>query len=62
MNPVQSRQPMTKEDSRKAFEKWYAADAMPLEHSNWFKLDADGEYEDDHVQTNWRAWQAAGDS
>jgi hypothetical protein len=46
------------EDERASFERWYEADAMPLEHSNWFEKDGDGDYEIDHVMTSWRAWIA----
>lgn len=45
--------------ARKEFQDWYGASGMPLEHSNWSQLDVDGDYGDDHVQTLWRAWEAA---
>lgn len=44
-------------DKRETFEKWYEGSAL-LEHSNWFRRDADGDYEIDHVDTSWSAWQA----
>lgn len=43
---------------RRDFQEWYEADAMPLEHSNWFKVDADGDYEFDHVRWAWNGWRA----
>ncbi len=44
--------------SRQAFEEWYEVDCYPCEHSNWFRLDSDGDYEFDEVQYAWRTWQA----
>lgn len=46
-------------DSRKAFEDWFEADSFPLEHSNWFKLDEDGDYELSYVDESWHSWKAA---
>ncbi len=43
---------------RKAFEQWFEADAYPLEHSNWFRVDGDGDYEIDSVAQAWRGWCA----
>lgn len=43
---------------RRAFEEWYYVDALPLEHSNWFRRDGDGDYEFDHVDWAWRGWAA----
>ena len=48
--------------SREAFEEWYEVDCYPCEHSNWFRLDSDGDYEFDEVQYAWRTWQAATDA
>ena len=45
--------------TREAFEDWYEVDCYPCEHSNWFRLDSDGDYEFDEVQYAWRTWQAA---
>ena len=45
--------------TREAFEDWYEVDCYPREHSNWFRLDSDGDYEFDEVQYAWRTWQAA---
>jgi len=45
--------------TREAFEEWYEVDCYPCEHSNWFRLDSDGDYEFDEVQYAWRTWQAA---
>lgn len=45
--------------SRQAFEEWYEVDCYPCEHSNWFRLDSDGDYAFDEVQSAWRTWQAA---
>ena len=45
--------------TREAFEDWYEVDCYPCEHSNWFRLDSDGDYEFDEVQSAWRTWQAA---
>ena len=45
--------------TREAFEEWYEVDCYPREHSNWFRLDSDGDYEFDEVQSAWRTWQAA---
>lgn len=42
---------------RKAFESWYEVDALPLEHSNWFKVDSDGDYEFDFVADSWSGWK-----
>lgn len=45
-------------ESRKAFQEWYEADAMPLE-ANWFAMDdADEFYKSDHVETAWQGWRA----
>lgn len=44
------------EKERKEFEKWYEADAMPLEHPNWFRKDSDGDYEFDFVNHAWHGW------
>ena len=44
--------------TREAFEEWYEVDCYPCEHSNWFRLDSDGDYEFDEVQYAWRTWQA----
>ena len=44
--------------TREAFEDWYEVDCYPCEHSNWFRLDSDGDYEFDEVQYAWRTWQA----
>lgn len=49
---------MDTEAERKKFERWYEDDAMPLEHSNWFKRDADGDYEIGDVHAHWRGWLA----
>lgn len=46
------------EAERREFQEWYEADAMPLEHSNWFRMDADGDYEMNHVQWAWQGWRA----
>ena len=46
------------EESRKAFQQWFEADAFPAE-SDWFKLDEDGEYDHAHTWIAWKAWQAA---
>ena len=46
-------------NTREAFEEWYEVDCYPCEHSNWFRLDSDGDYEFDEVQSAWRTWQAA---
>jgi hypothetical protein len=43
---------------RRAFQEWYEADAMPLEHSNWFRVDVDGDYEIDTVRWAWIGWKA----
>ena len=48
--------------TREAFEEWYEVDCYPCEHSNWFRLDSDGDYEFDEVQSAWRTWQAATDA
>jgi hypothetical protein len=48
--------------TREAFEEWYEVDCYPCEHSNWFRLDSDGDYEFDEVQYAWRTWQAATDA
>lgn len=40
----------------KAFEEWYTADAMPLEHSNWFWRNVEGDYECNHVRAAWTGW------
>ena len=40
--------------TREAFEDWYEVDCYPCEHSNWFRLDSDGDYEFDEVQYAWR--------
>ena len=48
--------------TREAFEDWYEVDCYPCEHSNWFRLDSDGDYEFDEVQYAWRTWQAATDA
>ena len=45
--------------NREAFEDWYEVDSYPCEHSNWFRKDADGDYEIADVATSWNAWQAA---
>lgn len=45
--------------TREAFEDWYEVDCYPCEHSNWFRLDSDGDYALDEVQSAWRTWQAA---
>lgn len=44
---------------REAFEEWFEADLMPLEHSNWFKRDPDGDYTLTVVSREWSVWQAA---
>lgn len=46
---------------REAFEAWYEGDALACgcEHSNWFRRDADGDYEIDHVEWTWRGWKYA---
>ncbi len=49
---------MDLEAEQRAFENWYEADAMPLEHSNWFRCDNDGDYELDYVHWAWRGWLA----
>lgn len=46
-------------NTRESFEEWYEVDCYPCEHSNWFRLDSDGDYELDEVQSAWRTWQAA---
>jgi hypothetical protein len=46
------------DEERKAFEEWFEADAMPLEHSNWFRRDEDGEYEIYSVAHAWDGWKA----
>ena len=46
-------------DDRAAFEEWFEANIMPLEHSNWFERDADGFYRIDGVDSAWDGWQAA---
>ena len=43
---------------RKAFQSWFEADAMPLEHSNWFRMTSDGHYEFDYVERAWKGWIA----
>lgn len=45
-------------DERRKFERWYEADAYPLEHSNWFAVDGDGDYRIDHVAWAWKGWEA----
>ena len=45
--------------TRESFEDWYEVDCYPCEHSNWFRLDSDGDYAFDEVQSAWRTWQAA---
>lgn len=45
--------------SRLAFENWFEADSMPFEHSNWFGLDEDEDYQIDAVDRSWDAWEAA---
>jgi hypothetical protein len=42
---------------REAFQEWYEADAMPAE-ADWFKLDADGDYDHGPTYWAWRGWQA----
>lgn len=44
--------------SRKAFEDWYEADAMPFE-TGWFIRDEDGDYLLPAVDNAWDGWQAA---
>jgi hypothetical protein len=44
--------------SRKEFEAWYEANAMPLE-SNWFDREKDGGYKLNFVENTWEGWQAA---
>ena len=48
-------------ESRKRFEDWYEAYAMPLE-ADWFRRDP--EYPDEYkdVQGEWEAWQAGAKS
>ena len=46
-------------NTRESFEEWYEVDCYPCEHSNWFRLDSDGDYEFEEVQSAWRTWQAA---
>lgn len=45
---------------RAAFEEWYEADAMPCEHSNWFKRDPmfPEMYDMSQVEQAWSAWIA----
>jgi hypothetical protein len=50
---------MNSDQVRDAFEAWFEADALPLEHSNWFRLDTDGDYQLDYVGWCWKGWQAA---
>jgi hypothetical protein len=50
--------PLTYEQERKNFEDWFEADAMPSEHSNWFKVDTYGDYEFDFVNEAWKGWFA----
>ena len=44
---------------RKSFEDWFEADSMPLEHSNWFRRNEDGDYALDFVDYAWEVWKAA---
>jgi hypothetical protein len=44
--------------SRKQFEAWYEANAMPLE-SNWFYREKDGGYKLNFVENTWEGWQAS---
>lgn len=50
---------MNKKELRKDFEEWFEADAMPLEHSNWFGKDEDGDYLIDYINNYWQGWKAA---
>lgn len=43
----------------RAFEEWYEAEAMPLEHSNWFEVNELGLYKISCVQNAYEGWQAA---
>lgn len=52
---------MIEDNSRRAFEEWFEADAMPLEHSNWFAKNEDGDYKISHVDSSWEAWKAGVD-
>lgn len=52
---------MEENESRKAFEDWFEADAMPFEHSNWFAKDEDGNYKITNVDNSWEVWKAAVD-
>jgi len=47
-------------DLMKSFERWFEADAMPLEHSNWFERDKDEPklYEIPSVQKAWAGFEA----
>jgi len=45
--------------SRIAFEEWFENDAFPLEHSNWFLRDEDGDYKLSSVLNAWEAWEAS---
>ncbi len=54
-----TKAPPAGEPDRKAFEAWFEADAMPLEHSNWFRRDAGGLYEIASVEHSWCGWKAA---
>lgn len=46
--------------TRREFEEWYAADAMPAE-ADWFKRDWEDpdEYDSGTTHCAWKAWQAA---
>jgi hypothetical protein len=46
------------EKIRSDFEEWYECDALPLEHSNWFRRNEEGEYDMLDVYSSWHAWKA----
>lgn len=46
-------------ESRRAFERWFEDNAMPFEHSNWFRRRRDGSYKLTSVDNAWDAWMAA---
>lgn len=47
---------------RRAFQTWYESDALPLEHSNWFRRDEDGYYRIHDVEAAWSGWKACAEA
>ena len=50
-------QPSAEQAERAKFQEWFEANSMPGE-SDWFQLDADGDYEFDPTYHSWMGWMA----